>query len=183
VRLDDRAAAIEACRRPSSSTTRSRRWYEHRLHGLPITADDVVSAFEGAWSSEGFFSREHEERRLAEGRDALRRFVAREDAANRPPLAVEAEFKFRIGPDWVVGRWDRIDEALEGFGRALRFDPEHPAALFHTGDVLARKRRFEDAVEAWDKVSQIDPAGPFAAPARSRALGRDLRHIFAAQPV
>jgi DNA helicase-2/ATP-dependent DNA helicase PcrA len=91
-----------------------RVYLQHRLHGLPITADDVVSAFEGAWSSEGFFSREHEERRLAEGREALRRFVAREDAANRPPLAVEAEFKFRIGLDWVVGRWDRIDEVSDG---------------------------------------------------------------------
>ena len=49
--------------------------------------------------------------------------------------------------------------------------------------VLARKRRFEDAVDAWDRVSQIDPSGPFAAPARSRARSaRDLQHIFAAQP-
>ena len=96
------------------------------------------------------------------------------------PYAVEA--LVLLGK--VLFEQGRIDEALEGFGRALRFNPEHPAALFHSGDVLARKRRFEDAVDAWDRVSQIDPSGPFAAPARSRARSaRDLQHIFAAQPV
>jgi DNA helicase-2/ATP-dependent DNA helicase PcrA len=74
----------------------------------------VVRAFEQAWSSEGFFSREHEERRLAEGRETLRRFVERETASGRTPLAVEMEFKFRSGSDWVRGRWDRIDEREGG---------------------------------------------------------------------
>jgi DNA helicase-2/ATP-dependent DNA helicase PcrA len=90
-----------------------RVYQQHRLKGLPIHADDVVAAFEGAWSSEGFYSREHEERRLEEGRDALRRFVAR--AEREPvPLAVERSFKFRIGPTTVQGRWDRVDERDEG---------------------------------------------------------------------
>jgi DNA helicase-2/ATP-dependent DNA helicase PcrA len=91
-----------------------RIFLQHRLHGHPIDADDVVQAFESAWSSEGFISREHEERRLAAGREALRRFVARETASGRVPLASELEFKFRLGDDVVVGRWDRIDEANGG---------------------------------------------------------------------
>jgi ATP-dependent DNA helicase UvrD/PcrA len=90
-----------------------RIYQQHRLKGLPITPDDVVAAFEGAWSSEGFYSREHEERRLEEGREALRRFVAR--ASCEPvPLAVERTFKFKIGPTTVQGRWDRVDERHEG---------------------------------------------------------------------
>jgi DNA helicase-2/ATP-dependent DNA helicase PcrA len=90
-----------------------RIYQQHRLKGLPVGPDDVVAAFEGAWSSEGFYSREHEERRLEEGRAALRRFVAR--AAREPvPLAVERTFKFRIGPTTVQGRWDRVDERAEG---------------------------------------------------------------------
>jgi DNA helicase-2/ATP-dependent DNA helicase PcrA len=90
-----------------------RVYQQHGLKGLPIHADDVVAAFEGAWSSEGFYSREHEERRLEEGREALRRFVAR--AEREPvPLAVERSFKFRIGPTTVQGRWDRVDEREEG---------------------------------------------------------------------
>jgi DNA helicase-2/ATP-dependent DNA helicase PcrA len=87
-----------------------RVFLQHRLHGHPISVEDVQQAFESAWSSEGFISREHEERRLAEGKEALRRFVERENASGRSPLASEMEFKFRLGNDVVVGRWDRIDE-------------------------------------------------------------------------
>jgi DNA helicase-2/ATP-dependent DNA helicase PcrA len=89
-------------------------WHQHRIKGLPIEADDVIAAFDSAWSSEGFLSREHEERQQAEGRAALRRFVARDAAAERTPLAVETEFKFKVGDDVVVGRWDRIDERPQG---------------------------------------------------------------------
>jgi RecB family exonuclease len=85
-------------------------WHQHRIKGLPVHADDVVAAFESAWSAEGFLTREHEERMLEQGRQALRRFVARDAAADAKPLAVETEFKFKVGDDIVVGRWDRIDE-------------------------------------------------------------------------
>jgi cytochrome c-type biogenesis protein CcmH/NrfG len=62
----------------------------------------------------------------------------------------------------------------------LRFDPEHTAALYHLGAGLARQRRFDQAVESWERVVQLDPSGPFAAHARSRARSaRDLQHIFA----
>ncbi len=87
-----------------------RVYHQHRMKGLPIAVEDVIAAFEGAWSSEGFYSREHEERRLEEGRETLRRFVAREEASRRVPLAIEKEFRFKLGNDLVVGRWDRIDE-------------------------------------------------------------------------
>jgi len=76
--------------------------------------DDVIAAFDGAWSSEGFYSLEHEELRQAEGREALRRFVEREQDSGRPPLAVEMDFRFTVGRDLVRGRWDRIDEAPDG---------------------------------------------------------------------
>jgi DNA helicase II / ATP-dependent DNA helicase PcrA len=89
-------------------------YHQHRMKGLPLTTDDVISALEDAWSSEGFYSREHEERRLEEGRDTLRRFVAREEARREVPLAIERDFRFRLGNDLVVGRWDRIDERPEG---------------------------------------------------------------------
>ena len=63
----------------------------------------------------------------------------------------------------------------------LRFDPEHAGALYYQGAALARQRQFEQAVPAWERVVQLDPARPFAAQARSRARSaRDLQHIFAA---
>ena len=85
-------------------------YYQHRLRGYPIATDDVIRVFERSWSSEGFHSREHEERRLEQGRETLRRFVAREGASTHLPLQVEQSFKFRQGLNLVSGRWDRIDE-------------------------------------------------------------------------
>jgi len=89
-------------------------WYGHRLRGYPIEAEDVVRAFEESWSSEGFLSREHEERRLEQGRAMLRRFVERERRTRVAPLQVEQTFQFRRGANVIDGRWDRIDERDDG---------------------------------------------------------------------
>jgi ATP-dependent DNA helicase UvrD/PcrA len=91
-----------------------RVYLQHRVKGIPIEPEAVLEAFDSAWSGEGFYSREHEERRRAAGREALLRFVAREQAAGRTPLAVEMEFRFGVDRDLVSGRWDRIDETAEG---------------------------------------------------------------------
>ena len=87
-----------------------RHYYKARLLGHPVDADEVVRVFEEAWSSEGFISREHEERRLEQGRRSLRAFVRREDGARLKPLQIEQAFKFRRGNSVIEGRWDRIDE-------------------------------------------------------------------------
>jgi DNA helicase-2/ATP-dependent DNA helicase PcrA len=67
-----------------------RVYHQHRMRHLPISAAEVITAFEGAWSSEGFYSREHEELRLEEGRRSLAAFVARESVSPRVPLATDA---------------------------------------------------------------------------------------------
>ena len=85
-------------------------YYRHRVRGLPISAEIVIQEFERSWSSDGFISREHEERRLEQGRQSLRRFVERENGARHRPVAVEQTFSFRRGLDQVTGRWDRIDD-------------------------------------------------------------------------
>jgi len=89
-------------------------WHQHRIKGLPIHVDDVLAAFESAWSSDGFLTPEHERRMLEQGREALRRFVERDAAASTRPLAVETDFKFKVDDDVVIGRWDRIDERAGG---------------------------------------------------------------------
>ena len=85
-------------------------YHQHKRRGMPIVVEDVLGAFESAWSSEGFYTREHEERRLEEGRDMIRRFVAREEKSGIVPLAIETDFAFTQGHDTVNGRFDRIDE-------------------------------------------------------------------------
>ena len=90
-----------------------RHYYRSRLLGHPVDADEVVRVFEEAWSSEGFLSREHEERRLEQGRRSLRQFVRREDRAHERPLSIEQAFRFKRGPNVIEGRWDRIDERAQ----------------------------------------------------------------------
>jgi DNA helicase-2/ATP-dependent DNA helicase PcrA len=91
-----------------------RHYYKARLLGHPVDEDEVVRVFEEAWSSEGFISRDHEERRFEQGRATLRAFVRREDTAKVKPVQIEQTFKFRLGNNLVEGRWDRIDERTEG---------------------------------------------------------------------
>lgn len=84
--------------------------------GQSCVVDDVLKAFEDAWRSEGFLSREHEEQRRAAGQDALRRFVETQEQSGWVPTLVEKDFTFFIKDDSrpeeairVVGRWDRVD--------------------------------------------------------------------------
>ena len=76
----------------------------------PATEGEVLEAFQAAWQSVGFLSRDHEELRLEEGRRVLRRFVAEQARSGRVPTAVERPFAFLLGTNKIAGRWDRLDE-------------------------------------------------------------------------
>jgi DNA helicase-2/ATP-dependent DNA helicase PcrA len=81
----------------------------------PLSEEDLLRTFDAAWTGEGFLSREHEEARLAAGRDALRRFrEARRAAGCAAPVAVERDFIFGIDGVRLRGRFDRIDEEPSG---------------------------------------------------------------------
>jgi len=88
-------------------------YYRARLEKRPFTEKDLVKTFEEAWASEGFLSREHEERRLATGREVLRRFTLEEDQKKLLPTAVEKEFRFVLEKDKIIGRWDLVYETRE----------------------------------------------------------------------
>ena len=111
----------------------------HRLHarGHVMTEEELLAAFDRAWSNEGFLTREHEEARLAAGRAALLRF--REEQL-RPgtvvPAYVEREFSFSLNGDRIRGRMDRVDierlpagaaDAYDGAGEAQLADSIAPA--------------------------------------------------------
>ena len=75
----------------------------------------------------------------------------------------------------------RNAEALEAFTRALKFDPAHVGTLFYLGVTLARLQRYPDAVDVWERVTRLDPGGPYAQRARMHArTAVDLQHIFSA---
>ena len=80
-----------------------------RLQGEMMSVEELIASFEDHWVNEGFISREHEEARLLEGRDALAHFHAfAKDAPS--PSSVEKKFRFQIGHDTVTGFLDRVDE-------------------------------------------------------------------------
>lgn len=84
----------------------------HRRHarGEVMSPEALEAAFEAAWTSEGFVSREHEEARLVAGRAALRRFREAQLAPGAViPAYVEREFVFTLDGDRVRGRMDRVD--------------------------------------------------------------------------
>ncbi|MDR7481220.1 MAG: ATP-dependent DNA helicase [Armatimonadota bacterium] len=80
-----------------------------RARGQPVTLDDLIRAFEQAWVTDGFISREHEDQRLEEGRAVLARFFEYQQASDTVPTMVESRFAFSLGTTRVRGRWDRVD--------------------------------------------------------------------------
>jgi DNA helicase-2/ATP-dependent DNA helicase PcrA len=109
--------------------------FEARLQGAAFSENDLVGAFHGAWISEGFLSREHEERRLAAGEETLRRFFKEEAANPWSPSSVEQEFVFHVDHSKVQGRFDLV---IEKDGHVTILD-------FKTGAVDDPKRATERA--------------------------------------
>ncbi len=106
-----------------------REYNRRKARGQPVTYGDLLAAFERAWVNEGFISREHEDQRLEEGRQVLRRFLDFQESLGTRPTFVEAPFSFQLGLTRVKGRWDRVD--LRG-GDTVVID-------FKTSDVRAQK--------------------------------------------
>ncbi len=91
------------------------QYYLRKMKGFPVDFSVLEDTFKNSWSSEGFFSREHEEQRFQAGLEALRQFYEREEASGRLPVYVEKEFGFYLEKNHVVGRWDRIDKRSGGY--------------------------------------------------------------------
>jgi DNA helicase II / ATP-dependent DNA helicase PcrA len=85
-------------------------FHRRGARGYVMSEDELLAAFDRAWSNEGFLTREHEEARLEAGRAALRRFRLEQ---MRPgtvvPAYVEREFSFVLDGDRIRGRMDRVD--------------------------------------------------------------------------
>lgn len=85
-----------------------KEYHRRRVAGLPVTDGDIIRVFEGAWRSEGFLTREHEEKRFETGKEALRKFF-REEREKDPPTHIEKDFGFLLDKNLIKGRWDRVD--------------------------------------------------------------------------
>jgi DNA helicase-2/ATP-dependent DNA helicase PcrA len=112
-------------------------FHRRGARGYVMSEDELLAAFDRAWSNEGFLTREHEEARLDAGRAALRRFRLEQ---MRPgtvvPAYVEREFSFVLDGDRIRGRMDRVDierlpaaaaEGQDGAGEMQLADSIAPA--------------------------------------------------------
>jgi len=75
-----------------------------------FSLDDLIQGFKDNWSSEGFISRQHEERRLAQGIEALTRFFERDKKSTRVPTMIEEKFAVMDGNISIRGRLDLVEE-------------------------------------------------------------------------
>ncbi len=89
-------------------------YYKRRMENRLVDLAELLKKFESNWQSSGFLSREHEERRLEEGRETLRKFFHREQKSKSVPRYIEKKFKFTFGDDFVTGRFDRVDLTKKG---------------------------------------------------------------------
>ncbi|MFH1540717.1 MAG: UvrD-helicase domain-containing protein [Elusimicrobiota bacterium] len=84
-------------------------YYKRKMDGKHVDLSELSKKFETNWQSSGFLSREHEEMRLENGRQTLRKFFQREQKSKIIPKYIEKKFKFIFGDDIITGRFDRVD--------------------------------------------------------------------------
>lgn len=75
----------------------------------PMNLNQVLEVFERVWDSEGFLTIEHEEKRKAQGKQALESFWRRESKSTDMPTLIESKFSFSLKEVTIVGRFDRVD--------------------------------------------------------------------------
>lgn len=73
-----------------------------------------------------------------------------------------------------------LGEAMAVFDQVLVRQPTQTAALFHRGVVLAKLRRYGEALEDWEAVGRVDPDGPLGTMSlRHARSARQLASLFA----
>ena len=115
-------------------------YWKAKKAGNKFGIEDLIKVFEDAWVSEGFISREHEERRFNAGKQALQRFFEISEKEGEVPDLVEEWFSFILDDIKVMGRWDRVDMLEEG-GRIIDYK---------TGEVTSKEaadRRAGDNIQ------------------------------------
>ncbi len=74
-----------------------------------------------------------------------------------------------------------LGEALAVFDQVLAHQPSQAAALFHRGVVLAKLRRYHEALDDWETVGNAESEGSLADVSRRHARSaRELASLFAA---
>jgi len=85
-------------------------YFKKKLAEVKVSVEDLYKIFEQNWRSEGFLSRDHEEKRFKSGKEALSKFFLKEEKEGRRPSEVEASFGVKLDEPNVKikGRYDAI---------------------------------------------------------------------------
>lgn len=113
-------------------------YFKQKMEGKAAGEEELVAVLRSSWRSEGFISREHEEKRWEKGVASLKNFLERERGGGIIPVCVERDFSVDIGSNVIRGRWDVIEERGDG-----------PHVIdFKTSDVRDKKRADKRARES-----------------------------------
>ncbi len=85
------------------------KYFRHKMKAIDIDVNGVIEAFLESFRLEGFLDERHQKERVNSGIEALRRFFREQEALKEIPNYIEKDFSFILGPNRVIGRWDRID--------------------------------------------------------------------------
>jgi tetratricopeptide (TPR) repeat protein len=73
----------------------------------------------------------------------------------------------------------RPGDAAKAFRRVLAFDPDHAGATFYDGAIFAAQKRYREAINRWQRVIELEPAGDYARRARREMRSaEDLLTVF-----
>lgn len=98
------------------------RW--HRDGGDGEAA--MLGLLEHAWRRSGLGDGERERQLKGKARDALVRYLAREDSRDAEAIWLERPFAFRIGPHILRGRVDRVDRHADGAFELIDYKTSFP---------------------------------------------------------
>jgi len=149
----------------------------HRGQGVGriLSEAELIAAFEAAWTSEGFLSREHEAARLEAGRQTLRAFREEQlQPGTVIPAWVEREFAFALGGNRIRGRFDRVD--IVPIAAAAEDAPEPAEVEAVARAAMARADVVEPTLELLgrERVTITDyKSGDVRDPAKARQRARD----------
>lgn len=134
-------------------------WHRARMAGGEPSVADLHGWLAGAWRSEGFLSREHEDARYVAARAALAAFAERERAvAGRRTLAVERGFTAEVAGVRVAGRYDRIDETSQGIV-IVDYKTGHGGTDRQARERARDSRQLQLYALAWEAETGVLPAG------------------------
>jgi len=90
------------------------KYYQYKISGRKMMPVDLLNAFRAAFDPQGFLDAKHQDERLRVGQEALRRFFNDEEKRDSIPKFIEEPFNFKLDDVKITGRFDRIDEELDG---------------------------------------------------------------------